>query len=78
MQITHTEENLRLVDTGLSKFKIVLDRQQGLWHFETEQGPLPVPLREQFFTSYKHALVLLKNYVDNFKERQVVYKKEKV
>lgn len=78
MQITHSEENLRHVDTGLSKFKIVLDRQNSLWHFESEQGPLPVPLREQSFTSYKYALVLLQNYVDNFKERQVVYKKEKV
>lgn len=68
------DENIRVVNTGLSKFKIILDRQEGLWHIEVDTGQVPYQLRNKW-TSHKAALTDIKNYCDQHKERQVVYKK---
>lgn len=71
---SHVDENLRVVDTGLSKYNIILDRQEGLWHIEVDTGSVPVQLRNKW-TSHKNALTDIKNYLDQHRERQIVYKK---
>lgn len=70
-------EGLRLVDTGSSKFKIVLDRSTSFWSVETDAGPLPVVLRDKRYTSHAHAYKDIKNYLDGHAERKIVYKKPK-
>lgn len=75
---THQEEGLRVVDTGRSKLKVILDRfGTGLWSVETDAGPLPVALRGQKYTSHKAAAVAIKNYLDGHAERSIVYKTPK-
>lgn len=74
----HIEEGLRVVDTGKSKLKIVLDRfGTGLWGIETDAGPLPVAFRGKKYTTHKAAAVDIKNYLDGHSERQVIYKVKK-
>lgn len=72
---THQEEGLRVIDTGKSKLKIILDRfGTGLWRIETDAGPLPVAFRGKSYTSHKVAAKDIKNYLDGHAERQLVYK----
>lgn len=72
---SHQEEGLRVVDTGKSKLKVVLDRNgTNLWHIETDAGPLPVAFRGQTYTTHRNAAIAIKNYLDGHAERQVVYK----
>jgi hypothetical protein len=75
-QYAHQEENLRVVDTGKSKFKIVREAfGNGLWHIEVDAGSVPAVLREQSFTRHSYAYDAIKNYLDGHAERQIVYKK---
>lgn len=75
---THQEEGLRVVNTGKSTLKVILDRfGTGLWRIETDAGPLPVAFRGQSFTSHKVAAVAIKNYLDGHAERSIVYKNPK-
>lgn len=75
---SHQEEGLRVVDTGKSKLKVVLDRNgTNLWHVETDSGSLPVALRGQTYTSHRHAAIAIKNYLDGHAERSIVYKARK-
>ncbi len=76
-QYVHSEEGLRVVDTGKSKLKIVHDKQTGLWDIQTEQGPLPVALRDKKFTSHRYGYQAIKNYLDGHAERSVIYKVNK-
>lgn len=71
------EENLRVVDTGKSKYKIVRDGSTGFWSVETDTGPLPVALREQRYTSHSNALNDIKKYLAGHAERSVIYSKKK-
>ena len=72
---SHQEEGLRVVDTGKSKLKVVLDRNgTNLWTIETDAGPLPVAFRNQTYTTHRHAAIAIKNYLDGHAERQIVYK----
>lgn len=70
-------EGLRVVDTGNSKLKIVLDRGTSFWSIETDAGPLPVALRDKRYTSHAHAYKDIKNYLDGHAERKIVYKTTK-
>ena len=72
------QENLRVVDTGKSKFKIVRQANgDGLWHIETDSGQLPVAFRDKRYTSHRVAYSDIKNYLDGASERAVLYRKEK-
>jgi hypothetical protein len=73
-EYSHSEENLRVVDTGKSKFKIVREADgTGLWHIETDTGPLPVALRDKKYTRHAYAYTDIKIYLDGHAERSVVY-----
>lgn len=75
---THQQEGLRVVDTGKSKLKVILDRGgTNLWHIETDAGPLPVAFRGKTYTSHKYAAKDIKNYLDGHAERSIVYKRKK-
>lgn len=77
-EYSHTEENLRVVDTGKSKFKIVRDSGgTGLWHIESDAGPLPVALRDKKYTRHAYAYLDIKLYLDGHAERSVVYSPKK-
>lgn len=76
-EYSHTEEGLRVVTAGSSKYKIVLDRTTSLWHIETDVGQLPVALRDKWYTSHANALKDIKNYLDGHAERKIVYKNKK-
>lgn len=67
-------ENLRIVDAGTIKYKIILDRGISLWHIETDKGPIPVALRGKY-TRCQNALHDIQVYISKFPERQVTYKK---
>lgn len=69
------KEGLRVIDTGKSKFKIVLDRSTAMWHIETDVAQLPVALRNRKYTSHKVAATDVKNYLDGHTERQIIYRK---
>lgn len=69
------KEGLRVIDTGKSKFKIVLDRSTAMWSIETDVGQLPVALRNRKYTSHKVAALDVKNYLDGHAERQIIYRK---
>ncbi len=72
------EENLRVVDTGKSKFKIVRESfGPGLWFIETDAGPLPVSLRDKKYTRHQFALTDIQNYLAGHAERQVIYARKK-
>lgn len=74
----HEEENLRVVDTGKSKLKIVREADgSGLWHIEAESGPLPAQLRDKRYTRHAFAFVDIKTYLDGHEERSVVYGRKK-
>lgn len=77
MNYSHEAEGLRVVSTEKSTFKIVLDRSRGLWHIETDSGPLPVALRDKAYTSHQYAFKDIKNYLDGHAERSVVYSNKK-
>lgn len=69
------KEGLRVIDTGKSKYKIVLDRSTAMWSIETDVGQLPVALRNRKYTSHKVAATDVKNYLDGHAERQIIYRK---
>ena len=69
------KEGLRVIDTGKSKYKIILDRSTGMWHVETDVSQLPVALRNRVYTSHKYAATDIKNYLDGHTERQIIYRK---
>lgn len=72
------EENLRVVDTGKSALKIVRDAfGDGLWHIETDSGPLPVAFRGKKYTRHVYALHDIKTYMAGATERSVIYSKRK-
>lgn len=72
------EENLRVVDTGKSKYKIIREAMgTGLWSIETDHGALPVALRDKRYTSHQYALQDIKNYLAGATERSIVYSKKK-
>lgn len=74
---SHSEENLRVVDTGKSAFKIVREAEgSGLWKIETDTGPLPVALRDKQYTRHIYAFQDIKNYVDQAPARQIIYAKK--
>lgn len=75
---SHEAEGLRVIDTGKSKFKIVLDRSTGHWSVQADSGPLPVALRNRSYTSHKYAAIDVKNYIDGHAERQITYSNKKV
>lgn len=71
-------ENLRVVDTGKSKLKIVREAfGSGLWSIETDTGPLPVALRDRKYTSHRYALADIKKYLAGHAERSVIYSNKK-
>lgn len=75
---SHEEENLRVVDTGKSVFKIVREASgSGLWHIETDVGPLPAQLREKKYTRHSFAYTDIKIYLDGHAERSVIYARKK-
>lgn len=75
---SHSEENLRVVDAGKSKYKIIRDAYgTGLWSIEVDTGSLPVPLRNQRYTSHRFALIAIKDYLDGHATRSIVYSKKK-
>lgn len=75
---SHEEENLRVVDTGKSKFKIVRQAAgDGLWHIESDAGPLPAQLREKRYTRHSFAFSDIKSYLDGHAERSVIYGRKK-
>jgi len=75
---SHEEENLRVVDTGKSKFKIVREAQgSGLWHIETDAGPLPAQFRQKQYTRHSFAFNEIQNYLNGHAERSVVYTPKK-
>lgn len=77
-EYSQIEENLRVVDTGKSKFKIVREAfGSGLWSIETDTGQLPVALRDKRYTTHGHALNDIKNYLDGHAERSITYSKKK-
>ena len=77
-EYSEISENLRVVDTGKSKYKIVREAfGTGLWSIETDTGSLPVVMRDQRFTSHWNALQLIKNYLDGATERSIIYSKKK-
>lgn len=77
-EYVHSEENLRVVDTGKSKFKIVRDAQgTGLWHIETDSGPLPAAFRDKRYTRHAFAYTDIKVYLDGHAERSVIYAPKK-
>lgn len=77
-EYSHEEENLRVVDTGKSKFKIIRDSGgTGLWHIEVDSGPLPATLREKQYTRHSLAFIDIKTYLDGHAERSVVYGRKK-
>lgn len=71
------QENLRVVDTGKSKFKIVRESGTGLWSIETDTGPLPVQLRDKKYTRHQFALIDIEVYLNGHAERKVIYGKKK-
>lgn len=74
----HEEENLRVVDTGKSKLKIVRDSGgTGLWHIESDTGSLPAQLREKRYTRHSLAFIDIKVYLEGHAERSVVYGRKK-
>lgn len=74
----HEEENLRVVDTGKSKLKIVRDAYgNGLWHIEADAGPLPAQFRQKYYTRHMFAYYEIKNYIDAHAERSIVYSRKK-
>lgn len=73
---THTEEGLRIVDTGTMKYKIVLNRGNGLWNVQVDTGSVPVALRGSY-TAAHVAFTAIKNYIDGFKDRQIIYSNKK-
>lgn len=77
-EYSEIEENLRVVDTGKSKFKIVRESfGTGLWSIETDTGPLPVVLRDKRYTTHGYALQDIKNYLAGHAERSIIYSKKK-
>lgn len=77
-EYSHSEENLRVLDAGKSKYKIVRDAMgTGLWSVEVDTGSLPVALRDQRYTSHRYALIAIKNYLDGHAERSIVYSSKK-
>lgn len=77
-EYSHVEENLRVVETGKSKFKIVREAfGSGLWSIETDAGPLPVALRDKRYTSHRYALDDIKKYLAGHAERSVIYSSKK-
>lgn len=76
-EYSHQEENLRVVDTGKSKFKIVRDSGTGLWHIEVDTGSLPAALRDKRYTRHSLAFTEIKTYLDGHAERSVVYGRKK-
>lgn len=77
-EYSHTEENLRVVDTGKSVFKIVREANgSGLWHIETDSGSVPAQLRDKKYTRHAFAYTDIKVYLDGHAERSVVYRKKK-
>lgn len=68
-------ENLRVVDTGKSKYKIVRDAYGGdcLWHIETDHGALPVALRDKKYTRDRYALEDIKKYLAGAPQRTEIY-----
>lgn len=72
------EENLRVVDTGKSTYKIIREAMgTGLWSIEVDVGSLPVALRDKRYTTHGHALNDIKNYLDGHAERSIAYSKKK-
>lgn len=55
------DAGVRFYDNGKQKYKLVCDRQTGLWGIKTEQGPLPKIL-EGGFTAPQYAVVAIKHY----------------
>ena len=77
-EYSEISENLRVVDTGKSKFKIVREAfGTGLWSVETDAGPLPVALRDRRYTTHRHALDDIKKYLAGHAERSVIYSSKK-
>lgn len=77
-EYSYEGENLRVVDTGKSKLKIVRDAGgTGLWHIESESGPLPAQLREKKYTRHSLAFVDIKVYLSGHSERSLVYGRKK-
>lgn len=77
-EYSEISENLRVVDTGKSKFKIVREAfGTGLWSVETDAGPLPVALRDRHYTTHRHALDDIKKYLAGHAERSVIYSSKK-
>jgi len=71
-------DNLRVVDTGKSKIKIVREGfGSGLWSIETDAGPLPVAFRDKRYTTHRHALDDIKKYLAGHAERSMIYSKKK-
>ena len=77
IEYSHQGEGIKVVPAGNSSYKILLDRSTSLWSIETEAGPLPVALRDKRYTSHKHALKDIKNYLDGHAERKLIYTKKK-
>lgn len=77
-EYSEAREGVRVVDTGQSRFSIVLDRGTALWSIETSAGSLPVALRDKRYTSHQYALKDIKNYLDGHNERKIIYKNTKV
>lgn len=78
VEYSEIAENLRVVDAGKSKYKIVREAfGTGLWSIETDTGPLPVVLRDKRFTSHRYALEAIKNYLAGHAERSIVYGSKK-
>ncbi len=72
------QENLRVVDTGKSKFKIVREAHgTGLWSIESDAGPVPAQLRDKKYTRHQFALTDIEVYLNGHAERKIVYGKKK-
>lgn len=78
-EYSEISENLRVVDTGKSKYKIVRESLgPGLWSIETDHGSLPVALRDRKYTSHWNALQDIKTYLAGAPERAIIYSKKKI
>lgn len=70
------QDGVREYDNGITKYKIVLDRNNGLWTIQNDDG-VPAPLRQTSYTSPRYAVIALKNYANKAPLRRETYKKLK-
>lgn len=71
------DDGLRVYNNGLATYKVTLDKSKNLWYIDSDDGTIPAPLRQKYFTNPRFAIVELKNHADRLPERQEVYRKIK-